>query len=102
VHAEHLPRIPVEGDSSHIHRVEEALSQGKVRYQIVGGIGSRGRVWGHATFLVDSLPGARTRLCGAGFLQSSESMCVLTDSENGWKIRLLEDRTKNKSATLTG
>src|SRR5271170_5805308 len=60
-YSKHFPRIPVEGDSSHINRVVEALSRGKVRYQIVGGIGSRGRVWGHATFLVDSLPRARTR-----------------------------------------
>jgi hypothetical protein len=101
-HAKHLPRIPVEGDSSHINRGEEALSRGKVRHQIVGGIGSRGRVWGHITFLVDSLWGARTHLLGAGFVQSSESTCVLTDSENGWKIRLLEYGPKNNSATHTG
>jgi hypothetical protein len=63
---------------------------------------SRWRLWGHETFLENSLPRARTRLCHAGFLQSSESMCVLTDSENGWKFRLLEDRPKNKWATLTG
>jgi hypothetical protein len=100
VHAKHLPRIPVEGDSSHIHRAEQALSQGGVRYRIVGGIGSRGRVWGHVTFLVDSLQRARTHLLSAGFLQSSESTCVLTDSENGWKIRLLECRPKNKLAML--
>lgn len=98
----HLPRIPIEGDSSHIQRAQDALSRGKVRYKIIGGIGSRGRVWGPATFLVRSSLGARTHLRRAGFLQSSESKCELIDSENGWKIRLLEERPKNKSATLPG
>jgi len=45
-HSEHLPRIPVEGDSSHIDRAKDALSRGKVRYKTIGGIGSRGHVWG--------------------------------------------------------
>jgi hypothetical protein len=92
--SEHLPRIPIEGDSSHIDRAKDALSRGMVRYKIIGGIGSRGHIWGHATFLVRSLLGARIHLRRAGFLQSSESKYVLIDSENGWKIRLLEERPK--------
>lgn len=87
----YLPRIPVEGDSSHIDRAKKALAPGRVQYQIVGGIGSHGQVWGHATFLVDSLRRARVLLCRAGFLPSSDSEHVLIDSENGWKIRLLEN-----------
>jgi hypothetical protein len=93
-HSGHLPRIPVEGDSCHIDRAKSALSQGKVRYQFVGGIGSRRHIWGHATFLVGSLLGAGIQLRRAGFLQSSESKYVLIDSENCWKIRLLEERPK--------
>ena len=83
------PRIPVEGDARHIHRVEEALSRAEIRFRIVGGMGSGGRVWGHATFEVDSLQEARKHLRGAGFLESPEGQHVLVDSENGWKIRLL-------------
>jgi hypothetical protein len=63
--------LPIEGDSSHIERAKHALLRGEIRYQIVGGIGSRGRVWGHATFLVTSLLGAQICLRRAGFLQSS-------------------------------
>jgi len=86
-----LPRISIEGDSGHINRATEAFSRGRIKYQIVGGIGSRGQVWGHATFLVDSLHCARILLCRAGFLRSSDSQHVVIDSENGWKIRLLGD-----------
>jgi hypothetical protein len=85
----HLPRMPIEGDSAHVERAKEALSQGRVCYQIVGGIGSRGRIWGHATFLVHSLLGAQICLRRAGFLRATDSEHVLIDSENGWKIRLL-------------
>jgi hypothetical protein len=92
----HFPRIPIEGDSSHIDRAENALSRGKIHCRIIGGIGGAGHVWGHLTFLVDSLPGAMTQLRQAGFLPTSESNCVLIDSENGWKIRLLEERPENK------
>ena len=91
-HDEHLPRIPVEGDSSHIDRAQDALSRGKVRYQIVGGIGSRGHAWGHVTLVVRSLLAARIHLCRAGFLESSDSKCVLMDSKNGWKLYLLKER----------
>ncbi len=101
VHSEPFPRISIKADSGHIGRAEEALSRAKVHYRIVGGIGSRGRVWGPATFLVDSLPGARTHLLRAGFLRTPESNCVLIDSENGWKIRLLEERSESRSTTLT-
>jgi hypothetical protein len=90
-----LPRMPVEGDSSHIVRATEAFLRGGVRYKIVGGIGSRGQVWGHATFVVCSLPGARMHLLCAGFLPSSDSEYVLISSKNGWKIRLLEKRAKS-------
>jgi len=89
-----LPRIPIEGDSSHIDRATEALSRGRVKYQIVGGIGSQRQVWGHATFLVDSLPCARTLLYRAGFLPSCDSEQVIIDSKNGWKIRLLGEKAK--------
>jgi len=87
---EHLPRIPIEGVSSHIDRAKEALSRGKARYKIIGGIGSRGHIWGHATFPVGSLFEARIHLRRAGFLQCSESKYVLLDSENGWKIHVFE------------
>jgi hypothetical protein len=50
-HSEHLPRIPIEGDSNHIDRAKNALSRGRVRYETIGGIGSRGHVLGLATFL---------------------------------------------------
>jgi len=85
----HFSRIPIEGDLSHIERAKDALSRGKVRYQIVGGIGSRGRISGHATFLVHSLLGAQICLRRAGFLRAPDSEHVLIDSENGWKIGLL-------------
>ncbi len=86
-----LPRMPVEGDSSHIVHATEAFSRGGIRYKIVGGVGSRGQIWGHATFLVDSLQGARVFLCDAGFIPGPDSPQVLVDSRNGWKIRLLEE-----------
>jgi hypothetical protein len=92
----HFPRLPIEGDSAHIERARDAFSRGKIHCQIIGGIGSAGHVWGHLTFLVDSLPGAITQLRQAGFLTTPESNCVLIDSENGWKIRLLEERPENK------
>lgn len=92
----HFPRIPIEGDSSHIDRARNALLRGKIHCQIIGGIGGAGHVWGHLTFLVNSLPGAMTQLRQAGFLPTPESNCVLIDSENGWKIRLLEERPENK------
>jgi len=81
--------MPVEGDSSHLDRAKKAFERGGVRYKIVGGVGSRGRIWGHATFLVDSLQGARVFLCDAGFIPGPDSPQVLVDSSNGWKIRLL-------------
>jgi hypothetical protein len=84
-----FPRIPVEGDAAHFGRAKEAFARGGVRYQIVGGIGSHGKIWGHTTFLVDSLPRARALLCNAGFILSSDSQQVLIDSRNGWKVRLL-------------
>jgi hypothetical protein len=84
-----IPRMPVEGDSSHIVRATEAFSRGGVRYKIVGGVGSRGQIWGHATFLVDSLQGARVFLWDAGFIPGPDLPQVLVDSRNGWKIRLL-------------
>ena len=85
-----IPRIPVEGDDGHFDRAREAFERGEVRYQIIGGKGSHGKIWGHATFVVDSLPRARALLYTAGFIPSSDSQQVLIDSRNGWKVRLLE------------
>jgi len=82
-------RIPVEGDSGHFDRAREAFEGGKVRYQIVGGIGSHVKIWGHATFLVDSLARARALLYTAGFIPSSDSRHVLIDSRNGWNVHLM-------------
>jgi hypothetical protein len=79
----------VEGDSSHIARAGEALSRGGVGYRIVGGIGSGGHIWGHATFQVSSLLGARMRLQGAGFVPIPSSKYLLVDSKTGWSVRLL-------------
>lgn len=62
---------------------QEALSRSKIRYNIIGGLGSSGHAWGPTTFLVRSLPGARIQMRSAGFLQSPESQAVLIDSENG-------------------
>jgi len=84
-----IPRIPVEGDAGHFGRAKEAFARGGVKHQVVGGIGSHGKIWGHATFVVDSLPRARALLCNAGFILSSDSQQVLVDSRNGWKVRLL-------------
>lgn len=55
-----IPRIPVEGDDTHLDCAREAFEQGEIRYQIAGGKGSHGRIWGHATFVVDSISRART------------------------------------------
>jgi hypothetical protein len=84
-----IPRIPVEGDDSHFDRAKEAFERGGIRYQIVGGKGSHGKIWGPATFVVDLLPRARALLYTAGFIASSDSQQVLIDSRNGWKVRLL-------------
>lgn len=85
-----IPRIPVEGDNTHLDCAREAFERGEIRYQIAGGRGSHGRIWGHATFVVDSLPRARALLRYAGFIPSSDSQQVLINSRNGWKVRLLE------------
>jgi hypothetical protein len=87
-----LRRIPVEGDSSHVGRFEEALTRAGIRFQIVGGLDSRGRCACHVTLVVRSLSGARMCLRRAGFLDSPESKHVLIDSKTGWKVRLLEGR----------
>jgi hypothetical protein len=84
-----IPRIPVEGDTKHIERAEEALALAGIRNRIAGGIGSRGKIWGHATFEVASTFESRVHLLRVGFIQSPASKCVLIDSINGWKIRLL-------------
>jgi hypothetical protein len=88
-----LQRIPVEGDANHIARATEALSRARVHYRVVGGIGGAEYTWGNVTFLVTSLKEARKHLRRAGFLESSESRIVLTDSLNGWKICLIEERS---------
>jgi hypothetical protein len=89
-----IGRIPVEGDSSHIGRADEALTRAGIRFQIVGGLDSRGRCACHVTLVVRSLVGAGTCLRRAGFLESSESKYVLVDSRTGWKLRLLEGRPR--------
>jgi hypothetical protein len=90
-----IERIPVEGDTSHIDRLENSLTQARIRYRIVGGLDSRGRSWGHLTVAVSSLLGAGMCLRRrAGFLESPESKYVLIDSRTGWKVRLLEDRPR--------
>jgi len=89
-----IERIPVEGDSSHLERLHESLLTARIRYQIVGGLDSRGRSWGHLTVAVNSFFGAVNCLRRAGFLDSPESRFVLIDSRTGWKVRLLEQRTR--------
>lgn len=85
-----IERIPVEGDSSHVDRLTRALSHARIRFQTVGGLARRGQSTGHITVVVSSLSAARVWLWRAGFLESSESRCVLIDSQTGWKVRLLE------------
>jgi hypothetical protein len=89
-----MERIPVDGDASHVHRLSEALSRARIRFQMVGGLGSRGQTSGHVALEVSSLLAARVCLCRAGFLQSPESKCVLIDSRTGWKVRLFEERPR--------
>ncbi len=89
-----MERIPVEGDSSHIGRADEALTRAGIRFQIVGGLDSRGRSACHVTLVVRSLVGAGTCLRRAGFLETPESKYVLVDSSTGWKVRLLEGRPR--------
>jgi len=84
-----IERIPVEGDSTHMDRLHSSLLRARIRYQIVGGLDSRGRSAGHLTVAVSSLLGAGTCLRRAGFLESPESKYVLVDSITGWKVRLL-------------
>jgi len=85
-----IPRIPVEGDDTHLDCAKKAFERGEIRYQLAGGKGGHGQIWGHATFVVDSLPRARALLRNTGFISSSESRQVLINSRNGWKVRLLE------------
>ena len=85
-----IDRIPVEGDSSHVDRLQNSLTQKRIRYQIVGGLDSRGRSSGHLTVAVSSLLGAGMCLRRSGFLESPESKYLLIDSRTGWKVRLLE------------
>jgi hypothetical protein len=92
-----MERIPVEGDSSHIGRADEALTRAGIRFQIVGGRDSRGRCACHVTLVVGSLAGAGTCLRRAGFLESPESKYVLVDSRTGWKMRLLAGRPRRST-----
>lgn len=87
-----IERIPVEGDSSHLDRLHGSLMTARIRYQIVGGLDSRGRAAGHLTVAVSSVLGAGMSLRKAGFLKTPESKHVLIDSGTGWKVRLLEAR----------
>jgi hypothetical protein len=83
-------RIPVEGDASHVDRLQTSLTQARIRYQIVGGLDNRRRSSGHLTVAVSSLLGAGMCLRRSGFLESPESQYLLIDSRTGWKVRLLE------------
>jgi hypothetical protein len=87
-------RMPVDGDTSHVDRVHASLTQSRIRYQIVGGLDSRGRARGHLTLAVNSLAGAGMCLRRAGFFESPESKYVVIDSQTGWKVRLLEGRPR--------
>jgi hypothetical protein len=87
-----IERIPVEGDSTHMDRLLASLLRARIRYQIVGGLDSRGRSAGHLTVAVSPLLGAGTCLRRAGFLETSDSKYVLVDSITGWKVRLLEGK----------
>lgn len=86
----YLGRIPVEGDTSHLDRAEEALRRAGLSFELIGGRCGHGRNVGHLTIAVSSLERAGTRLARAGFLESAESRLVFLDSRTGWKIRLLK------------
>ena len=95
-----ITRIPVEGDSSHIGRADEALTRAGIRFEIVGGVDSRGRGACHVTLVVCSLVGAGTCLRRASFRESPESKYVLVDSATGWKVRLLPGTPRRSSQSL--
>jgi len=84
-----IPRLPIDGDSSHIGRASHALNQAGIRFEIVGGLGRSGQIRGHLTLAVSSVLDARMCLGRAGFLETGESRCVLMDSTSGWKVQLL-------------
>jgi len=89
-------RIPIDGDASHVDRFRGALAEGRIRYQIVGGLDARGHCAGHVTLATSRLLGARTYLRQRGFIESPESKYVLVDSRTGWKVRLLEARPRRR------
>jgi hypothetical protein len=84
-----FPRIPVEGDLSHLRRSEEAFTERGIRYRLVGGQGSGGRHWGHANYAVSDLLEAWKCVRRAGFFSAGASKDLFTDSLTGWSIRLL-------------
>ena len=88
-----LPRIPIDADTDHIGLAVDVLTEAGIQSQIIGGIGSRGKIWGHVTLLVASPLEAKASLLRAGFVPSPDSDAVLINSKNGWKIRLLAGRT---------
>jgi hypothetical protein len=93
-----IARITVEGDTSHVDRLHASLTESRIRYQIVGGLDSRGQARGHLTIAVSSLPGASMCLRLADFFESPESKYVLIDSRTGWKVRLLEGSSRCSSS----
>jgi len=95
---EPFPRIPVEGDNNHLSRAEEAFERRGVRFRLVGGQGSAGRHWGHASYVVSDLLEAGKCLHGAGFFLRTNSKYLFTDKVNGWNIRLLPMATNRCSA----
>jgi hypothetical protein len=89
-----IARITVEGDTSHVDRLHASLTKSRIRYQVVGGVDGRGRIRGHLTLAVSSLPAAAMCLRLTEFFESPESKYVLIDSRTGWKVRLLEGRSR--------
>jgi hypothetical protein len=60
--------------------------------RLMGGQGSHGRHWGHATYVVSDLLEARKCLHRAGFFRATTSKSLFSDSLNGWNIQLLQGR----------
>ena len=77
-------RIPVEGDNNDLFRAEETCTQRGIRFRLVGGEGSHGRHWGHATYVVSDLLEARRCLHrAASFRQRTRSAFLPTRATVG-------------------
>jgi hypothetical protein len=97
---EPFPRIPVEGDNSHLVRAEDACRQKGIGFRLVGGQGSGSRHWGHATYVVSDLLEARKCLHRAEFLPAPTSKYFFIDPCNGWGVRLLPIASADPSPAL--